>query len=158
MIGCFSMGSNQARFICIACHRSLSAKPGACPRCHVDRLDLSRPDVRDEVRQHAEKMLYRRMMREELTFGGIGAGVAVVLGWVLYIAFYESWPDLRLPFFAGFVGGLALNRLLVRVYLRMRPDAGIAVYAARRTREKSEFDPEGDLDQLLRSLGATLDA
>jgi hypothetical protein len=171
-----------ARWICIACHRSLSRLAGVCPRCGVERLDLMRPDVREEVRQHAEKMLYRRMMREELIFGGCAIGVGMVIGWALFVAYYDRLPDGRLPFAFGMMVGLIVRWVALRAYLKLRPDAAISVYAARRHRHRQtlgidatglqqdedalavpggnpNLDPEvADLEQLLRSLGATLDA
>jgi hypothetical protein len=152
--------STTARWVCIACHRSLSTLSGRCPRCNVDRLDLMRPDVRDEVRQYAEKVLYQRMMREEMILGSGSILVGLFITGSLWL---------------GILVGLAIRIALVRVYARVRPQAALAVYAARRKRHALSgidasalqsdnvaagdgLDPEvADMDQLLRSLGAKLD-
>jgi len=153
---------SAARWVCIACHRSLSTLAGRCPNCQVDRLDLTRPDVREEVRQHAEKVLYARMMREEMI---LGTG-SILLGMLLTSSMW-----------LGVLAGLALRLLFVRLYAKMRPRAALAVYAARRRRHAltggvdaralssdsvaagdASLDPEvADMTELLRSLGAKVD-
>jgi len=120
-----------------------------------------RPDVREEVRQHGEKVLYQRMMREEMILGtgSIIVGIIVTGGSFLW----------------GILAGLAIRIAVVRMYARLRPQAALAVYAARRKRlalsgidatalesdhvaAGDGVDPEiADIDQLLRSLGAKLD-
>jgi hypothetical protein len=155
---------SSARWVCIACYRSLSTLAGRCPNCHVDRLDLMRSDVRDEVRKHAEKLLQRRMMREEMILGtfSILAGILIT---------GSQW--------IGILIGLGLRMLLVRAYVKLRPRGALAVYAARRRRlalttgidtrslagdaietsgGDAADDPEiADLDELLRGLGAKLE-
>jgi hypothetical protein len=162
-----------ARFVCIACHRSLSSSAGACPGCHVDRLDLARPDVRDEVRQHAERQLQRGMMREELLLGAISF-VAATAAWFAFVG--DAVPDgarfARSIAWTGLISLIARFGLR-RLYLALRPNAAIAILAARRRRlgipalqpeestpaaDASAIDPEvADLQQLLVSLGAKLD-
>jgi hypothetical protein len=169
-------GASVARWVCIACHRTLSRLAGSCPRCHVERLDLTRPDVREEVRAYAEQLLYRRMMNEEIAFGVIGGMVGIGCYILTYLLFFsDAWG--RIPILIGFAVALGLRKAMLMIYLRLRPDAGIAMYAARARRMRGlpaaapaaltdgktpvaadAIDPEvADVEGLLRGLGATVD-
>ena len=58
----------QPQFVCVVCYRSLSVHAGECHRCGVERLSLSDPEVRAEVRAEAE-----RRCRNDTTVSGSGA-------------------------------------------------------------------------------------
>jgi sterol desaturase/sphingolipid hydroxylase (fatty acid hydroxylase superfamily) len=161
-----------ARWVCIACYRSLSSSPGTCSRCHVDFLDLTRDDVRDEVRRHAEKRLYRRKVREEMVLGVIATVVGSVGALILWLVMFADEPSQdwrymhsgeRLPFIVGLGVSGVVYWVLRKIYLAVRRDAAIAIYASRQRRHAGgvasaeHVDPEiADMSQLLRFLGAKM--
>lgn len=113
------------RFICIVCYRTLSAYAGDCPACGVPRLDLSEPQVREQVRAEAEKRLQRRMFREySLLSVSSAAVVAPAMWWLGALAFVLVPP---------------VTMVVSRAYAAIRRNSAIATYAARRKRISAEL-------------------
>jgi ribosomal protein L40E len=114
-----------ARYVCIVCFRSLGTRAGVCPRCGVERLDLSDPEVRRQVRGEAEKRLERRLYREYA-----GAGVAATL----LVAPVTYWLG-----FISYALVPPLAALLGRGWAMTRRNSAMAVYASRRRRISAEL-------------------
>lgn len=176
-----------ARFVCAACYRTLSVRPGRCPNCHVERLDLARPDVREAVRGEGERWLERRANRERafIVILSLAAGIAFAV--VAYLLFNQFVDDpilgFRLLVVAGLFFGVVSGTAMMRLYVRFKPAAAMALYATRRQRLALELgrdvglqtqepgasdealargataiDPEvADVNELLRAMGATVE-
>lgn len=173
-----------ARYVCVACHRSMSTLPGSCPACGVARLSLDRDDVRMEVRQHAEEQLQKRNFNEEALITGVssfvGLALAVPFFWGRHLE--RGWLRTFLLVVMGLTAAtrFAITRALPRLY----PSSAILAMAARRERlarqlhvadhevqlesgavhdaglgrHATTVDPElADLSELLRSNGAKLE-
>jgi hypothetical protein len=138
----------------------------------VDRLDLHRPDVLEEVCRHEEELLQRRKLREDITFGVVAGGLGLVIGEVFYFAFaaddtlHRDWrerpsSDARLWILAGFLVGAAVVSVVRRIYVALRPDCASVrhrTYQPRLAEELGRDPPSvGSLTQLLQALGARVD-
>jgi len=75
------------RFICPFCYRTASVlAAGVCSRDNVPRVPLDNPQVIDDVRAHAQKLLERRQAREYAIVFGIGIALTLAIyyvGWRL---------------------------------------------------------------------------
>jgi hypothetical protein len=167
----------EPQFVCVVCYASLSAQPGACKKCGVDRLPLGDPAVRADVRAEAEKRLQQKVYGEWFWCYLVAAAAAA-----LFIAF-----PLTGGLFGGFVwvgATMLLGTLNVKLYERLNPHSTLRLYADRRARlaapaqkalppptdapppmdappqapPPSSADPEGaDLPRVLTFLGARVD-
>ena len=61
-------------FVCIVCFRQLDTAEGTCPRCAAPLLSVDDPEVVDELRKHARRVL-SRLERTQMAIVGGGAGV-----------------------------------------------------------------------------------
>lgn len=123
-----------ARFVCIVCYKTMSTHSAPCRRCGVDRLDLSDPEVREQVRLEAEKRLQRRMYRE---WSGLALTSAALLSPAFYL-FSSAALFLVAP----------LTVVLTRAYATVRKDSAVATYASRRRRISDELGIDADVDDL----------
>lgn len=122
------------RFICIVCYRSLSSFAGACRRCGVDRLDLSAPEVREQVRLEAEKRLQKSMYREYSVLAlTSGAVVAPAMWWLGGLAFVLVPP---------------VTMMVARAYAALKRNSAIATFAARRRRISAELGVDVQIDEM----------
>jgi hypothetical protein len=127
------------RFICIVCYKWMSTHPRACRDCHVEMNDLSQPDVRDAIRQEADKRLQSKMYREW------SAMVLTSTVLVSPLVFVLSGYALLLS--------VPLSALLARGYVAVKKNSGIATYAARRRRISAELGVDIQLDEMHDTAG-----
>lgn len=147
------------QFVCVVCWRSLAVHAGECPRCGVERLPLTDPEVRVEVRAEAERRLQARLYGEWFWSYVFAAIVAA-----LFISF---------PVTGGLVGSgiwLAGTMLLgsgfVRLYEKLNARSALRLYSDRRRRfalaaarqqalpARADDPEDADLPHVLALLGA----
>lgn len=127
------------RFICIVCYKSMSQYAGACRTCGVERLDLSEPAVREQVRLEAEKRLQKQMMREYSVLAlTSGAVVAPAMLWLGSLAFVLVAP---------------VTMVVARAYSALRKNSAIATYASRRRRISAELGVDIQVDEVDYRMG-----
>lgn len=148
-------------FVCVVCYRSLSALPGECPRCGVERLPLSDPGVRAEVRAEAERRLQKRLQGEWF-WCYLAAWIVTTPVRLLVGAFL---PAAVLWVLATLVVGAAN----VKLYERLAGRSALRLYADRRRRlalgaagqkllpAHAEDPEDAELSRVLGLLGARLD-
>lgn len=150
-----------ARYVCVACYRSVSTMPGPCPNCRVERVSLDREDVRADVRREVALRFEQRLDREEgLCIGGgfvtgvvafaliAGIGGALLLEplWV----FTMAW---MLGLLAGIGGARAARRLLVQ----LDPRSALANRDRMQRGLQAPLHEEARMNGLLRLLGGRID-
>lgn len=162
------------QYLCPLCYRSASVlAAGVCRRCNVPRVPLDNPQVRDDVRAHAQKILQRRQNREWVAVFGVSVALTLV-------AYYVGWRlgPLRGEF--GIANGsyhiglvpaaiaVTILFLVALVYFTVFRKRSATVVVAEREAESAQGDsasPRGsgiDPDnlrfaELLRWLGVTID-
>jgi hypothetical protein len=152
----------DAQFICVVCYRSLSVHAGECPRCGVERLPLSDPEVRAEVRAEAEKRVQKRLYGEWFWLYLAAFVVAIPLRFVLPLL--ESYA-VAIPMM------LALGAANVKLYERLNARSALRLYADRRRRlalatsgapqkllpARADDPEDADLKHVIAMLGATME-
>jgi hypothetical protein len=152
----------QPQFVCIVCYRSLSVHPGECPRCRTERLPLSDPAVREEVRAEAERRLQTRHYGESF--------------WCYLVAFLATTPvaflagDPLRRFLVWLVTALVLGSGNAKIYERLNPRSVLRLYADRRRRlalpppadgkllpARADDPEDAELPRVLDILGARVD-
>jgi hypothetical protein len=134
MTGPYREPGRVPRFICIVCYRSMSSYAGACRTCGVDRLDLSAPEVREQVRLEAEKRLQKSMYREYSVLAlTSGAVVAPAMWWLGGLAFVLVPP---------------VTMMVARAYAAIKRNSAIATFAARRRRISAELGVDVQIDEM----------
>jgi hypothetical protein len=139
----------EVRWVCIACHLSLSTLAGLCPRCHVERLELDREDVRTDLRAYADRKLRERILRFEVFLGvvmALSGGAAFVP--LMPTDDKAGFGDWALAVLVAYGAVLILATIILAIYAR-RPSSPFARYRALQA---------GDLPGALHALGATLDS
>ncbi|MFI5289928.1 MAG: hypothetical protein ACHQ17_09780 [Polyangia bacterium] len=122
------------RYLCIVCYRSLSQYAGVCRTCGVERLDLSSPEVREQVRLEAEKRLQKRMYNEYSILAlASGAVVAPAMWWLGGFAFIFVPP---------------VTMAVARAYAAIKRNSAIATFASRRRRISAELGVDVQLDEV----------
>ncbi len=134
MTGPYRESKQVPRFICIVCYRWMATHPRTCRECHVEMNDLSQPDVRDAVRQEAEKRLQNKVYREW------SAMVLTSTVLVSPLIFVLSGYALLLS--------VPLSALLARGYVAVKKNSAIATYASRRRRISAELGVDIQLDEM----------
>jgi hypothetical protein len=150
------------QFVCVVCYRSLSVHPGECPRCGVERLPLSDPAVRAEVRDEAERRLDGRLYGEWF-WCYLGAFIAAIPVRFVIV-------ELMKAIVVWVAAGMALGALNVRLYERLNPRSVLRLYADRRRRlalagadaqhllpARADDPEDAELPRVLALLGAKLD-
>lgn len=153
-----------AQFICLVCYRSMAVHPGECPKCGVERLSLSDPEVRIEVRAEAEKRLQNRLYGEWF-WCYIAAGIMSAL----FISF---------PLTGGLVGSgiwllttMLLGSANLKLYERFKTKSAMRLYAERRRRfalaaagqqkllpaPRADDPEDADMPHVLELLGARVE-
>ena len=126
------------RFVCIVCYKTMSAYAGACRTCGVDRLDLSEPMVREQVRLEAEKRLQKQMYREYSTIALTAAAVvAPTMWWIGSLAFAFVPP---------------LTVVFGRFYTHVKKNSAIATLASRRQRISAELGIDVRVDEVVQTM------
>jgi len=134
MDGPYRSSTAIPRYLCIVCYRSLSQYPGECRTCGVDRLDLSSPEVREQVRLEAEKRLQKRMYNEYSILAlASGAVVAPAMWWLGGFAFIFVPP---------------VTMVVARAYAAIKRNSAIATFASRRRRISAELGIDVQLDEV----------
>src|SRR5262245_37641313 len=115
-------------YLCVACYRTASSGPGTCARCHVDRLPLTNPEVRDDLRKETERRLQKKWYREYF--------------WIELVAFALTvwmfpFQILFIPVY-WIVAGLLLGWMGSRVYAFLRPKSALGLM-----RERKQLTPRG---------------
>jgi hypothetical protein len=122
------------RFICIVCWKSMATHEGPCRTCGVERLDLGRAEVREQVRLEAERRLQKSMYREYSVLAlTSGAVVAPALWWIGGLAFVLVPP---------------VTMVVARLYGALRKSSAIATYATRRRRISAELGIDVQVDEV----------
>lgn len=153
----------DAQFICVVCYRSLSVHAGECPRCGVERLPLSDPEVRADVRAEAERRVQKRLYGEWFWL--------YLVAWVVTTPVRFIIPSF-LPAAALWVmATLAVGAANVKLYERLNARSALRLYADRRRRlalastggsqkllPARVDDPEdAELSRVIEMLGARLE-
>ncbi len=130
------------QFICVVCYRSMAVHAGECPRCGVERLPLSDPEVRAEVRAEAERRVQNKLYAEWF--------------WSYLLAFLVMALPVRLvigdPLQAMILWVLAsvpLGAVNVRLYERLNGRSTMRLIAERRRRFALASGPDGGAQKLL---------
>ena len=137
-LGPYRSPGQGARFLCIACFSELATTDGDCPRCRVPRHDLARPEVREAVREEAERRLWRRKHREDLALYALAALPALAL----LVSLLEWLPlgMVRINLLVSFVALVAIKQGLTWCYALLRPGTAHATIAARRLHNGGGID------------------
>ncbi len=155
--------TTQPQFVCVVCYRSLSVHAGECPRCGVERLSLSDPEVRAEVRAEAERRLQKRHYGEWF--------------WCYLVAFLATIPvrffvhDIVEAFVVALAATFAVGAANVKIYERLNPRSMLRLYADRRRRlalatagtpqkllpARADDPEDAELAHVLELLGAQVD-
>jgi hypothetical protein len=120
-----------ARYLCMVCCRSLSAAPGVCARCGVDRLDLLQSNVRDEVIAESERRLQTRAYREYF--------------WIAVGTFVVTSPIYLWSLLIWLIVAASLGLSLTQVYARFNPRSATARLNDRKRRLLGELGPAAEL-------------
>jgi hypothetical protein len=116
----------QAQFVCVVCFRSLSVHAGECPRCGVDRLSLSDPEVRAEVRAEAEKRMQKRLYGEWFWLYLVGFIVATPVSYLVL--------DRLQAMALWVISALVIGSANVKIYEKLNGRSVLRLYADRRRR------------------------
>ena len=153
----------DAQFICVVCYRSLSVHAGECPSCGVERLPLSDPEVRAEVRAEAERRVQKRLYGEWFWL--------YLAAWVVTTPVRFIVPGF-LPAAALWVAAtLAVGAANVKLYERLNARSALRLFADRRKRlalatsggaqklltARADDPEDADLKQVIALLGAKLE-
>lgn len=139
MDGPYRSATAIPRYLCIVCYESLSQFAGPCRTCGVDRLDLSSPEVREQVRLEAEKRLQKKMYNEYSVLAlASGAVVAPAMWWLGGFAFILVPP---------------VTMVVARAYAALKRSSAIATYASRRRRISAELGVDVQLDEVQGTFG-----
>jgi hypothetical protein len=126
------------RFVCIVCYKTMSAYAGACRTCGVDRLDLTEPLVREQVRLEAEKRLQKQLYREYSTIAlAAAAAVAPSMWWIGSLGLALAAP---------------VAMVFGRLYIRVKKNTAIAMMASRRQRISAELGVDVRIDEVVQSM------
>ncbi len=153
----------DAQFICVVCYRSMSVHAGECARCGVERLPLSDPEVRAEVRAEAERRVQKRLYGEWFWL--------YLAAWVVTTPVRFIIPGF-LPAAALWVAAtLAVGAANVRLYERLNPRSALRLFADRRRRlalatsegaqkllpARADDPEDADLPHVIAMLGARIE-
>ena len=153
----------DAQFICVVCYRSLSVHAGECPSCGVERLPLSDPEVRAEVRAEAERRVQKRLYGEWFWL--------YLAAWVVTTPVRFVVPGF-LPAAALWVAAtLAVGAANVRLYERLNARSALRLFADRRRRlalatsgsaqkllpARADDPEDADLPHVIAMLGAKIE-
>lgn len=147
-----------------------------CRACGVQRLDLDRSDVREEIHTRLEALLEKEARKTRTVFGVAATlfaiPAALAAGW--WIGPYLSF-SLRLQMVlllaAGGCVGWAASLVMRMIYVRFKPKSAEAILATRAAKSgfnelflrahgtaAARLDPRhADPTEVLRAFGATFD-
>ncbi len=156
---------SQPQFVCVVCWRSLSVHAGECPRCGVDRLSLSDPEVRAEARAEAEKRMQKRLYGEWFWLYLVGFFAATPVSWfaINRLQAMVLWV----------VTALVVGSANVKLYEKLNPRSILRLYADRRKRlelatatgtsgqkllpARADDPEDAELSRVLEQLGARVE-
>ncbi len=153
---------SEAQFICVVCYRSLSVHAGECPRCGVDRLPLSDPEVRAEVRAEAERRVQKRLYGEWFWL--------YLAAWVVTTPVRFLIPGFLPAAVLWVAATLVVGAANVKLYERLNARSALRLYADRRRRlalatsgaqkllpARADDPEDAELKQVIAMLGAKLE-
>lgn len=109
----------RPRFVCVACYRWTSPTPATCPWCEVELIDLSRTDVREDLRHELARRYEERRDRRETGRVVIAAWcglVSALLAGVLVVGWSQSVAaHLVAMMMVGLAGGALAHGALRRL-------------------------------------------
>ena len=114
------------QFVCVVCYRSLSVHAGECPECGVERLSLSDPEVRAEVRAEAERRVQKRLYGEWFWL--------YLAAWVVTTPVRFIIPGFLPAAVLWVAATLVVGAANVRLYERLNARSALRLYADRRKR------------------------
>lgn len=153
----------DAQFICVVCFRSLSVHAGECPQCGVERLPLSDPEVRAEVRAEAERRVQKRMYGEWFWL--------YLAAWVVTTPVRFLIPGFLPAAVLWVAATLVVGAGNVKLYERLNARSALRLYADRRRRlalatsgaaqkllpARADDPEDADLKHVIALLGARID-
>ena len=117
---------SKGMYVCLVCFSSLSAHPGECPKCDVEKLPVADPRVREELRAEAERRLEKRMYGEYFSLSLLG--FIMTLPVIVFLG--------EIPWILAAVGLAGVN---TQLYGRFRKHSALHVFAERRRRLRREL-------------------
>lgn len=153
----------DAQFICVVCYRSLSVHAGECPQCEVERLPLSDPEVRAEVRAEAERRVQKRLYGEWFWL--------YLAAWVVTTPVRFLVPGFLPAAVLWVAATLVVGAGNVKLYERLNARSALRLYADRRRRlalatsgaaqkllpARADDPEDADLKHVIALLGAKLE-
>ena len=153
----------DAQFICVVCYRSLSVHAGECPQCGVERLPLSDPEVRAEVRAEAERRVQKRLYGEWFWL--------YLAAWVVTTPVRFLVPGFLPAAVLWVAATLVVGAGNVKLYERLNARSALRLYAERRRRlalatsgaaqkllpARADDPEDADLKHVIALLGAKLE-
>ncbi len=153
----------DAQFICVVCYRSLSVHAGEYPRCGVDRLPLSDPEVRAEVRAEAERRVQKRLYGEWFWL--------YLAAWVVTTPVRFLIPGFLPAAVLWVAATLVVGAANVKLYERLNARSALRLFADRRRRlalatsggaqkllpARADDPEDAELKQVIAMLGAKLE-
>lgn len=150
-----------ARYVCVACYRSVSVSPGSCPNCGVERLDLNREDVRADVRREVEERFAQTLAQERARCDAVGFGAGAITGVVIGALGAGLIADSSVLFWCawtlGVIAGIGAGKAARGLYARLDPRSAIANNERIRRGLQPPPHESARMNSLLRLLGGRID-